>query len=154
MVQARDPYRPLAEAVVTVTVASRKSCSSGPRTVSTVWIRDMGAIRHSCQKNPVRTYTASSVISQRCVRNHHRGKRTAVAVPAAARTAAGSSSQKRAGSISTPSTTSGTTGTAVSSSHWARHQPTARSFSVLRGGRSTTAVPSPVASAQRPRRVR
>jgi hypothetical protein len=41
---------PFAEAVVTVTVASPKRCSSGPRWVSTVWIRDIGATRHSCQK--------------------------------------------------------------------------------------------------------
>src|SRR5690606_18931438 len=31
---------PLAEAVVTVTVASPKSCSRGPRSLSTVWMRD------------------------------------------------------------------------------------------------------------------
>jgi hypothetical protein len=33
--------------VVTVTVASPNSCCSGPRSVSTVWIRDIGATRHS-----------------------------------------------------------------------------------------------------------
>jgi hypothetical protein len=45
---------PRADAVVTVTVASLNTCCSGPRRVSTVWMRDIGATRHSCQKNPDR----------------------------------------------------------------------------------------------------
>lgn len=46
---------PLADAVVTVSVARRNACSSGPRTVSTVWTLDMGAMRHSWRRKPVRT---------------------------------------------------------------------------------------------------
>ena len=38
---------PAAEAVVTVTLVSPNSCSSGPRWESTVWIREIGAIRRS-----------------------------------------------------------------------------------------------------------
>lgn len=35
---------PLADAVVTVTVARPKCCSSGPRCVSTVWMRDKNLV--------------------------------------------------------------------------------------------------------------
>ena len=43
---------PAAEAVVTVTLASPNSCSSGPRWESTVWIREIGAIRRSWVSQP------------------------------------------------------------------------------------------------------
>ena len=38
---------PAADAVVTVTLASPNSCSRGPRSVSTVWTLEIGAIRRS-----------------------------------------------------------------------------------------------------------
>jgi hypothetical protein len=43
---------PAADAVVTVTFANPKSCSSGPRSVSTVWMRATGAIRRSWSNHP------------------------------------------------------------------------------------------------------
>ena len=44
---------PAAEAVVTVTLDSPKARWSGPRAVSTVWMRDIGATRHSCHSQPL-----------------------------------------------------------------------------------------------------
>ena len=43
---------PRADAVVTVTSASPSSCCSGPRCVSTVCTREIGAIRHSRTSQP------------------------------------------------------------------------------------------------------
>lgn len=43
---------PAADAVVTVIFASPKSCSNGSRSMSTVWIRETGAIRHCCFSQP------------------------------------------------------------------------------------------------------
>ena len=43
---------PAADAVVTVTFARRKICSNGPRWLSTVWIREIGAIRRSWLNQP------------------------------------------------------------------------------------------------------
>src|SRR5699024_9972086 len=51
---------PAAEAVVTVTVARPNNRSSGLLTVSTVWIREIGATRHSRFAQPARVYTASA----------------------------------------------------------------------------------------------
>ena len=45
---------PFADAVVTTSAASPNACCSGPRVVSTVWIRDSGAARHSCHTKPAR----------------------------------------------------------------------------------------------------
>ena len=46
-------FAPAAEAVVTVTSARPSSRSSGPWAWSTVWMRDMGAIRRSRDHQPV-----------------------------------------------------------------------------------------------------
>src|SRR5690606_3473812 len=43
---------PAAEAVVTVTAERPSIRCNGPRTVSTVWIRDIGAMRHSWRNHP------------------------------------------------------------------------------------------------------
>ena len=43
---------PLADAVVTVTLASFSSCCNGPCWVSTVCTREIGAIRHSRTNQP------------------------------------------------------------------------------------------------------
>jgi hypothetical protein len=51
-VEAVDGQRPAALAVVTVTRAKPKSCSTGPRSVSTVWMREIGAIRRSTVNQP------------------------------------------------------------------------------------------------------
>jgi hypothetical protein len=59
---------PAADAVVTVTLESPKSCSSGPRSESTVWMREIGAIRRSWLNQPDWVYIASGVASQRCTR--------------------------------------------------------------------------------------
>ncbi|OLT18786.1 hypothetical protein BJF80_14465 [Serinicoccus sp. CUA-874] len=56
---------PAAEAVVTVTLASRKSRMIGPRSVSTVCTRDSGAMRCSRESHPVWENTRSPVTSQR-----------------------------------------------------------------------------------------
>src|SRR3954447_26869072 len=45
---------PAADAVVTVTSARPKSCSSGPRSLSTVWMREIGAMRDSWYSQPAR----------------------------------------------------------------------------------------------------
>ena len=74
-----DPFRvgrsrpwilsgPAADAVVTVTFASRNNCWSGPRWMSTVWMRDTGAMRRSWLTQPAWVYTAFGVVSQRCTR--------------------------------------------------------------------------------------
>jgi len=47
---------------VTVTVARPNMRSIGPRSVSTVCTRDIGAIRRSWVNHPVRVYTAVSLI--------------------------------------------------------------------------------------------
>src|SRR5262249_5837555 len=57
---------PAADAVVTVTLASLNSCSIGPRSLSTVCTREIGAIRRSWLIHPVCVYTAVSVASHRC----------------------------------------------------------------------------------------
>src|SRR3954453_9100998 len=67
---------PADEAVVTVTFASPNNWSSGPRSVSTVCTREIGAIRRSCTSQRVRVYTASVSISQRCTRYRHNGATT------------------------------------------------------------------------------
>ena len=59
--------------MVTVTVASPSSRSSGPRWVSTVCTRLIGATRLSWVNQPVRVYTASSVTSQRWTVYRHSG---------------------------------------------------------------------------------
>src|SRR5207302_1509268 len=64
---------PAADAVVTVTLASPNSRSSTPNSLSTVWIREIGAIRRSWVNQPVCVYTAWSVLSQRCTRYRHWG---------------------------------------------------------------------------------
>ena len=51
-VEPLDLSGPAADAVVTVTLARPNSCSSGPRSVSTVWIRETGAIRRSWSNQP------------------------------------------------------------------------------------------------------
>ena len=43
---------PAADAVVTVTLDRPNSCSSGPRSVSTVWMRETGAMRRSWSNQP------------------------------------------------------------------------------------------------------
>src|SRR3954451_13158017 len=43
---------PAADAVVTVTFASPKTCSNGPRSLSTVWMRETGAMRRSWLNQP------------------------------------------------------------------------------------------------------
>ena len=53
---------------MTVTLASPNSRSSTPNALSTVWIRDTGAMRRSWLNQPVWVYTASSVASHRCTR--------------------------------------------------------------------------------------
>src|SRR3954452_10075419 len=64
---------PAADAVVTTTSASPSSCSIGPRLLSTVWIREIGARRRSWVIQPDWTYTASRVASQRCTWYRHCG---------------------------------------------------------------------------------
>src|SRR5262249_6275443 len=59
---------PADDAVVTVTFARPNMRSSGPRCVSTVCTRDIGAIRRSCTSQPVLVYTACGSMSHRCTR--------------------------------------------------------------------------------------
>src|SRR5262249_28290915 len=56
---------PAADAVVTVTLESPNSCSRGPRSVPTVWLRERGAIRRCCANQPACVYTAWEVASHR-----------------------------------------------------------------------------------------
>ncbi|CAO0834693.1 hypothetical protein SMICM17S_13191 [Streptomyces microflavus] len=112
----------------------------------------IGAIRHSCQKNPVRTYTASSVTSQPVgAEPPQRGRRTAAATPAAARTAAAAARGGRArsarpvrpGGRRVPRSSAATAPSATSS------RP-ARSACCAAASAGSPAVPSPPAWAQRP----
>src|SRR4029079_296378 len=81
---------PADDAVVTVTLASPNSWSSGPRSVSTVCTREIGPIRRSCTSQPVRVYTAFGPISQRCTRYRHNGTTTTNSTMPSAVAAAGS----------------------------------------------------------------
>ena len=130
---------PADDAVVTVTVARPKARCSGPRVVSTVWIRDIGATRQVCQNHPVRVYTAVSVTSHRCSRYHHVGSTTATVPPTTATTSPGPSSHHRAASITRPSSISGTADAATGSATSTRHHVVARGSSHLRGARSVGA---------------
>src|SRR5690606_23694185 len=125
---------------VTTTVDKPKALWSGPLVVSTVWIRDIGAIRQVRQKYPVSEYTAVSVTSQRWTRCHQTGITAAETRPITAMATAGPSSHGRAGAVRAPSTANGTAGTAVAMRSWTRHHGRVRLSNWFLGGRSLVPV--------------
>ena len=94
--------------------------------MSTVWIRDIGATRHSWLIQPAAVYTASSVVSHRCTRNRHRGITSRYTTPMAATAMVLGISHGRACAHSAEPTPSVMRTPPTSRAAWAVHQAIAR----------------------------